>query len=177
MLRARGRLLPALDLDEARSILDTTDRRVFDITPTDIPPAFWILQGISFEESAAKNNAHHYCHISFSTEEVLSVFPGEREEVAGVERIGDSFVLSDRRRSAPQSLRRGRPPYPWDAFHIEVTGLLQRNELPEKKEAAIEHFQSWFQREHGIPASRSVIGDKLKPYYDKFVRAGGRKIR
>jgi hypothetical protein len=72
---------------------------------------------------------------------------------------------------------RGRPPFPWDPFHIEVATLLLRNELPEKKEAAIEYFQGWFLREHGIEVGRSVIGDKLKPYYDKFIKARGQKIR
>src|SRR5262249_26375879 len=126
--------------------------------------------------SVANNSTHHYCHISFDTEEVLSVFPGEREEVVGVGRIGDSFVLSDRPRVSRVSAQRGRPPYPWDAFHIEVADLLRRNELPEKKESGIDNFQGCFQPKHGIRASRSVIGDKLKPYYDKFVKASGQKI-
>jgi hypothetical protein len=176
-LRAQGRLLPAIDRDEAFAILEAADRGVFDIAPTDIPPSFWTLQGIDFKMSTAKNGNHHYCHISFATEEVLSVFPGEREEVAGIERVGDSFVLSDKGKARHASVHRGRPPYPWDAFHIEVASLLRRNELPEKKESAIEYFRSWFQREHGIRASRSVIGEKLKPYYDKFVRASGQKTR
>jgi hypothetical protein len=47
--------------------------------------------------------------------------------------------------------------------------------LPDKKEAAIEHFRDWFRREHGIPASRSVVGEKLKPYYDRFLK--GQKSR
>jgi hypothetical protein len=74
-----------------------------------------------------------------------------------------------------KSLHRGRPAYPWDAFHLEVAALLGRNELPDKKEAAIEHFRDWFRREHGIPASRSVVGEKLKPYYDRFLK--GQKSR
>jgi hypothetical protein len=176
-LRGQGRLLPAVDRDEALSILEASDRSVFDIAPTDIPPSFWTLQGIDFEASAAKNSAHHYCHVSFVTEDVLSVFPGEREEATGIERVGDSFVLSERGTVRRTAGHRGRPSYPWDAFHIEVADLLRRDGLPAKKEAAIECFQSWFQREHGIRASRSVIGDKLKPYYDKFIRTVGQKIR
>ena len=99
--------------------------------------------------------------------------------MTGVEKIGDTFIL----RETPQprmrhaDLRRGRPPYPWDAFHIEVAELLQRNEMPGKKEAAIEHFQSWFRREHGVQASRSAVGQKLKPYYDRFLRSERQKAR
>jgi hypothetical protein len=176
-LRAKGRLLPAIEHDAALSILQAADQMIFDIVPTDIPPSFWTLQGINFEASAARNAAQHYCHISFLTEDALSVFPGNREAVEGIERVGDSYVLTEKRGAARASTRRGRPPYPWDAFHIEVAGLLRRNELPEKKEAGIEHLRSWFEREHGIRASRSVIGDKLKPYYDKFMRVVGQKLR
>jgi hypothetical protein len=163
-MRAKGRLLPAIERNTALSILQAADQSIFDITPTDVPSSFWTLHGINFEASVARNAAQHYCHISFLTEDVLSVFPGNREAVAGIERVGDSYVLIERRGHARVTTRRGRPPYPWDAFHIEVAGLLRRDELPEKKEAAIEYFRSWFEREHAIRASRSVIGDKLKPY-------------
>jgi hypothetical protein len=178
LLRAQGRLLPAIDRDAALSALEAKgDRGIYGIAATDIPPSFWSLQGINFEASAAHNGTHHYCHISCRTDDVLSVFPGERQEVSGIEQIGDSFVLSEKREARRSSLHRGRPSYPWDAFHIEVAGLLRRNELPQKKEAAIEHFQNWFRREHGIGASRSVVGDKLKPYYDRFMRTTGQKTR
>jgi len=59
---------------------------------------------------------------------------------------------------------------------LEVAAVLQRGELPVKKEAGIEYFRSWFEREHGVKASRSAVGEKLKPYYDKFLK-GGQKIR
>jgi hypothetical protein len=48
--------------------------------------------------------------------------------------------------------------------------------MPRKKEAAIEYFRTWFDREHNIRVSRSVVGEKLKPYYDRFLKADGQKI-
>jgi hypothetical protein len=174
-LPATGRLLPVDDVDEAFSELKANDRDVFDIPFTEIPQGFWRLQGIDFEASAASNGTHRYCHISCQTDDVLSVFPGEREEVSGIERVGASFVVNEKPGGARKHLHRGRPPYPWDAFHLEVAGLLRRNELPDKKEAAIEHLRVWFRQEHGISASRSAVGDKLKPYYDKFFK--GQKSR
>jgi hypothetical protein len=176
-LRANGRLLPYADVRATRSKLEAEGRDVFDLAVTDIPPTFWSLQGIDYDASAAGNGTEYYCHISCLTDDVLSVFPGQREEVTGVLRIGDSFVLGERPGAVGSRVHRGRPPYPWDAFHLEVAVLLRRNELPAKKEAAIEHFRSWFDREHGIKVSRSVIGEKLKPYYDRFLRSGGQKIR
>jgi hypothetical protein len=104
------------------------------------------------------------------TEQVFKVFPGESQPVNGVERIGDSFILNDRSNIVRKVSARGRPPYPWDVFHLEVAGLLRQEELPAKKEAAIEHFQAWFERRLGIRPSRAAVGEKLKPYYDKFVK-------
>jgi hypothetical protein len=92
-------------------------------------------------------------------------------------RVWDTFILSEKPNLIRSNLRRGRPPYPWDGFHLELAGLLHRNALPEKKEAAIEYFRNWFDREHGIKASRSVIGEKLKPYYDRFIRESRQKIK
>jgi hypothetical protein len=88
-----------------------------------------------------------------------------------VESFGDSFILHDRSNIVLRVSVRGRPPYPWDAFHLEVAGLVRRDELPAKKEAAIEHFQAWFKRKLGIRPSRAAVGEKLKPYYDEFVKA------
>jgi hypothetical protein len=176
-LRAKGRLLPVAELDRALAILEMNGGDLFDIAPTDISPPFWSLQGIEFGVSAARNESDHYCHVSFRTEDVLSVFPGEREEVTGIERIGSILVLSEKPPVAQSRTRRGRPPYPWDAFHLEMAELLARGELPKKKEAAIGHFQVWFLRKHGVTASRSVIGEKLKPYYDRFIKNVGQKSR
>lgn len=176
-LPAKGRLLPGGDFEAARSQLETDGRDVFDFAVTDIPPTFWSLQGMDFDASAAGNGTNYYCHISCRTDDVLSVFPGERQEVTGVQRLGDSFILPEKPSIVRFAQRRGRPPFPWSAFHLEVADLIRQNKLPEKKEAAIEHFRSWFDREHGIKASRSVVGEKLKPYYDRFLRGGGQKIR
>jgi hypothetical protein len=169
-LRARGRLLPAASLDAARSIIEKGRGTVFDIPISDVPPTFWSLQGINFDTSAAGNGTAYYCHISCRTDYAISLFPGEREEVGGVIKVGDSFILGEKPDLVRPNLRRGRPPYNWDGFHLELAALLHRDELPEKKEAAIEYFRDWFDREHGIKVSRSVVGEKLKPYYDKFIR-------
>ena len=58
---------------------------------------------------------------------------------------------------------------------MEVADLLHRNSMPDKKEAAIEYFQSWFEREHGIRPSRAAVGEKLKLYFDKFIKSARQK--
>jgi hypothetical protein len=171
-LVATGRLLPTLDRNEAKNI----DRDIFEIEFTEIPRDFWSFKGIDFEASAARNSEAHYCHISLRTDDVLSKFPGERSSVGDVQRIGDTLVVADATKNPLAKSKRGRPSYPWEPFHHEVASLLRSNALPDKKEAAIQYFQSWFFKEHGIHPSRAAIGEKLTPYYEKFVRRGGQKI-
>ena len=139
---------------------------------SDRTPTFWNLKGIDFDASAARNGTEYYCHVSCLTEDVISLFPPAGEEVTGAKQIGKSFVL----RAETKASLRGRPPYPWEAFHWEVTAMLLAGNLPQKKEAAIQHFQQWFQQTKGIRPSRAAIGEKLTPYYEKFVRAAGQKI-
>lgn len=170
-LLAQGRLLPALQKGEVLRLLKASDANIVDIPITSIAPSFWAYKGINFLSSTAVNSLCHYCHISFSTDDVLKVFPGEPEDASGVQRIGRALILAEKSsRLKFADRRRGRPPYPWERFYVQVTTALQRNEMPVKKEAAIEYFQEWFQRECGIRPSRSAIGEKLKPYFDKFMR-------
>jgi hypothetical protein len=169
-LQATGRLLPANDPDEAFAIMEEQDSGYADIAPNVIPPAFWTLKDIDFESSAASDGARRYCHITCEMDEVLSQFPGERQHVGDVERIGDSFVLPDVSQRPRALTSRGRPSYPWDSFHVEVAATLHERTLPEKKEAAIQYFQDWFQRRHGIKVSRSAIGQKLTDYYAAIVK-------
>ena len=103
---------------------------------------------------------------------MLKAFPAEnRLPMSGVERIGTNFVLNEDSEGQTGSVRpRGRPAFTWDPFHLEVADLLLRQELPAKKEAAIQHFQDWFERTLNQRPSRASIGQKLKLYYDRFVR-------
>jgi hypothetical protein len=174
-LGATGRLIPGRNLDEASEYLEREDKDVFDIPVVEIPASFWSLSGMDFKSSASGNGFAYYCHVACRTADVLSLFPGEREPVTGVIRVGDCFVLDETAREPPKQSSRGRPAYPWEPFHLEVAALLQRGELPSKKEAAIQHFQTWFQKKLGVEPSRAAIGERLKPYYDKFGRQGGQK--
>jgi hypothetical protein len=175
-LAASGKLLPDHDRDRALEILKTHDQRICDLKTLEIPRNFWSLRGIDWSSNAARNDHEHYCWIRCLTEDVLKMFPGEdREPASGVERIGENFVLNEASAGEPQPMRpRGRPPFPWDAFHLEVTDLLVRGAMPAKKEAAIQHFQEWFKKNLNVRPSRPSIGEKLKPYYDRFIKSADR---
>ena len=175
-LAASGKLLPAFDLDEAVAKLSEEGLDIFDIEPTPIPKTFWTLQGIDFKNNTAQNGRANYCYITLATEDVLSVFPGERAQVSKVERVGDTFIVSEPTATPlARQLRRGRPSYAWEPFHIEVTSLLQQGALPKKKEAAIQLLQDWFERELNVRPSRAAISQKLTPYFEAAARAAGQK--
>lgn len=174
-LKAQGRKLPSSDVNEALSILADDGHSTFDLAFSEIPTSFWTLQGINFDASTAKSETDHYCHINFETEELLSIFPGERKPAGTVEQIGMSYIIGDVAKGAFNKAKRGRPAYPWELFHLEVADLLRRGELPQKKEAAIEHLRQLFKEQLGIRPSRAAVGEKLTPYYNKFLRSERQK--
>jgi hypothetical protein len=176
-LAASGKLLPDHDPDRALKILEDRNECISDLPTVEMPSHFWSLSGIDWSSNAARNHHEHYCWIRCLTEEVLKTFPGEgRVPASGVERIGANFVFDEASEKPPLSMRqRGRPAFSWDPFHLEVADLLKRGELPAKKEAAIQHFQDWFERTLNQRPHRSSIGQKLKPYYDRFIKSADRK--
>ena len=171
-LAASGKLLGDQDRERAMGILKAQDQRLWDLPTVEIPSHFWSLSGIDWSSNAALNLHEHYCWIRCQTDAVLKTFPWEnREPVAGMERVGENFILVTLPRSHRQSGRlRGRPSFPWDAFHLEVTDLLLRGAMPAKKEFAIQHFQDWFEKALRVRPGRTSIGKRLKPYYDRFVK-------
>ncbi len=156
-------------------ILKAQHQRLWDLPTLEIPSRFWSPNGIDWSSNAARNHHEHYCWIRCQTDAVLKTFPGERRGPAGVERVGENFVLYEPSEELPQSVRPpGRPSLPWDAFHLEVTDLLMRAAMPAKKEAAIQHFQDWFEQTMNVRPSCARIGEKLKPYYDRFIKSADR---
>jgi len=72
----------------------------------------------------------------------------------------------------------GRPQaYAWAAFHVEVADLIRRNELPVKKEAAIEQILTWFKTTQNQNPSRSAVSEKLTPYYERFFKSDRKPYR
>src|SRR5438552_449542 len=124
-----------------RSMIAVSGTTCHNPEPSAIPSSFWTLKGIEFDKSSAHNDNTRYCHITCPTRQVLAIFPGERQTVSGVQRVGDSFVLDELAEKLPANSVRGRPSYPWDDFHIEVAAMIRDGMLPQKKEAAIHHFQ------------------------------------
>jgi hypothetical protein len=169
--------VPGKDGSEAIEYIYAEDIALAKQPIVQIPPGIWIARKIDWKNSAIVANGSVFCWIHFSTEAMIAAYPIPSSTAIGkVIPVGDFYVLDalDHAELTTPS-RRGRPPLPWDRFHLEVAALAKADALPRKKEAAIHQFAEWFRNELGISVSRSSIGQKLAPYYDRFVRSKSEK--
>lgn len=174
-LRAMGTRLPAPDLNQTDRILEESGQSLADLDVREIQKEQWYSKAINWEESAIYGNSESAIWIHLKTEDILKVFPPlDLLKPEFILPVGQSFALSSsvsRRDQYEQNIR-GRPPLPWQDFHIEVARMFRDGQMPEKKEAAIAHIQSWFLLKIGKTVSRAAIGERLKPYFDQLVKKG-----
>ena len=69
-----------------------------------------------------------------------------------------------------RSGKRGRPAYDWDTFHLQMARRCKEGSLPTKQEALIAEMQAWCLTAWGRSVGRSTLLQKIRPYYDAFVR-------
>jgi hypothetical protein len=168
-LTARGkRLGNEIRVDEAAEI-DVPADSVFE----PISPDFWASANVAWRASCAQGRRKTYKFIQLATENLFKEFPLPNPEPAlGVLQVGDNFVLSEQLTTEPlMLLPRGRPPLKWDEFHLEVAKILKENKLPLKQEAFIDEMQAWCRIHWGQEVGRSTLLQRVKPYYDTFMRA------
>jgi hypothetical protein len=157
--------------EEILNAINDNETRLEKQDHVPIGQAEWILSKIDWGKSVLYGKECSYCWVNFNVEQMFSIYTvPDLPTIGSVEKLCDSYIL-DRQNlhDPPTHVRRGRPPLPWEQFHVEVAALVQKNALPEKKEAAIAHFEGWFRERLGISVSRSAIGQKLKPYYQRFL--------
>jgi len=183
-LRAFGTKLPNFNFDKSLELIDPEMERdpekewdpEMDWTTfpaTEIPSQIWISNGIKWSDSAIEGREEHYIWVHVLTEDMLSIFPPTQFiNRQHVHPVGENFAMStsELSKSIPTHSKRGRPSLPWEEFHAKVAALFRDSEMPEKKEAGIALLQEWFEKSLGKPVSRSSIGDKLKPYYDRLFK-------
>jgi hypothetical protein len=174
-IEALGKLLPPgieiIDFLEDQSRYSRGD--FDDLVDSVIPQDFWTMPGIDWLSNAVTAHGNCYCDISISVEVLMNLFPGERTPVDGTEFVGDFLLVKEPAAgNVRQPPRRtvGRPPsFAWEAFHVEVADLINRGQMPQKKEAAIQQMLSWFaSTQGGQRPSRSAVSEKLTPYYRRF---------
>jgi hypothetical protein len=133
----------------------------------------WASSKTDWNKSVLYGPEFSYFWVNVDVDQMLAAFPIPNPLHTGsAKRLGDNYITDEQvfDGDTPKASR-GRPPLPWEPFHVEVALLYKNNELPQKKEAAIAHFQDWFRENFGVSASRSAIGQKLTPYYDKLFRS------
>jgi hypothetical protein len=137
-----------------------------DIPWEEIPSTFWSSCEIDWEKNRAKGGTAAYDSIIVETEDLFREFPFPRPEETVVGRIGDCFILTDEIAAPTRNL--GRPPFPWDEFHLELARRVVRHELP-KQDSVLKAMQDWCESQWGKSPGDSTLKQKLKPYYDEFV--------
>jgi hypothetical protein len=138
-----------------------------------IPSDFWDSAHIdwreSFAEGLSKERAVAYGLILVDVAELLKEFQlPDGEPYSGVREAGDYLVLTsdDEIRGG---VKPGRPPNNWDDFHVEMATRVVKG-LPSKKEVCIAEMQAWCMDKWKKSVGRSTLSQKIKPYYDEFVR-------
>lgn len=172
-LKARGTKLPFSDRKSVNKYLSFKEIGLEDLNVVEIPDNLWVTKAVNWEESSLTHPKHAFIWIHLDTSEVLKLFPPKRilnGAVAGVLTGAAAITSPPIVIEANLSSKRGRPPLPWELFHVEVARLFRDDKMPSKKESAIAYFTNWFKKELGEEASRSAVGQRLKIYYDQLFK-------
>ena len=166
---AVGKKLPHPTLEWSS---DDVDEEWLKATPWEpIPATFWISYQIDWDSSRAMGRGGAYSFIMTPTADLMRVFPLPEGQVADdVIRIGNNLVIKSVAGTAVEVQRKGRPAQNWDEFHLEMAKRVERGALPQKQDSFIAEMQAWCEGRWGRRMGRSTLLEKIKPYYDTFVR-------
>jgi hypothetical protein len=171
-LNARGRRLPDPSLDVSFDQLSDNGLWFNSLQIETIPESAWLTQNVDWGAGTIIGKAASFIWILINVPDLLNRYPPRDLLKPGLAfPLGASVAvsgLSAGKTTLPSN--RGRPPLPWDSFHVEVARLYATNSMPDKKEAAIALLQDWFLQSAAKAVSRSAIGAKLKPYIDRIGR-------
>ena len=112
--RGYGKLLPdgieIIDFLEDQNSYSGGD--FSDLVDNVIPQDFWTMQGIDWLANAVTAHGNCYCDVSMPVEVLMSLFPGDRTPVHGVEFVGEFLLVKSLRRATSGSPRDRR----WDGL-------------------------------------------------------------
>jgi hypothetical protein len=168
-LTARGKKLGSeIRIEEAAEI-DVPVDSAFEPISLD----FWASANVAWRANCAQGRRKTYKFIQLATENLFKEFPlPNPEPTLEILQVGDNFVLPEKLIIKPLMLPPlGRPPLKWDEFHLEIARILKENKLPPKQEAFIGEMQAWCRIHWGQEVARSTLLQKIKPYYDSFMRS------
>lgn len=170
-LEAVGHSIPTLWLDDPDQCKNEDFWDMKGSKSVRVPQAAWTSRNVDWDDSTLRGVSSSYVWLSLDTEKVLERYPPERvlssKNSSG---LGTIYLATANQFVPSEVSKRGRKAKNWDAFHVEVARRYLQNEMPDKKEAAIQDFIEWFKREHRQDVGRTSIGTKLKPYYDEITK-------
>lgn len=170
-LSSVGIKLPARTMERSLAILEAEGHHPRAEEAVEIPKEVWVSRFIDWDKSAVFGRRLSFAAVRINVEELLDRYPADlKGERIGAVKQHYCLLVKDGSSDTLTPTKRGRPALPWDLFHVEVARMYQQGEMPDKKEAAIAILQEWFSKKAARSVSRSAIGEKLKPYFDAFVR-------
>lgn len=156
------------------NLSDATSPSWEDGSREPIPEGFWNARNTKWKWSCATGNGGAYALILINTQSLIQAFPAPEphdESVRKAAQIGDAFILMGKAENPPTpKKKRGRPPFPWIEFHVEMAKRVRDGKLPSKQESMISDMQAWARKKWGEAPERSTMLQNLKPYYDEFGR-------
>ncbi|PHR62651.1 MAG: hypothetical protein COA47_02780 [Robiginitomaculum sp.] len=139
----------------------------------EVPAKNWVSREIDWDYSVLKKRDMSFIWIHVDVKEMLKLYPPKMLiKNKDIQSLGGSYAVANSvvHRTFSKSILGGRPPKPWEVFHVEVARRFRDGDMPQKKEAAIAELAEWFIKKTGNKISRSAIGEKLKPYYDELMK-------
>lgn len=113
-----------------------------DMEWTQIPSDFWVSERIHWKECWAEGVTKAFCMIFVDVAKLIECFPPELKKAEDIASAGSVLVkLGSVKKPQETMIKRGRRPFDWDSFHVEVTKRLLKGNVPRKQEAFIAEMQ------------------------------------
>ncbi len=179
-LSAYGIELPHSNFEKVKDILIAQEISLCDLSARQVPKMEWISSGINWIDSTLTNGDNFFVRIYVLVDDMLKRYPPRNIiKKDQLRTFGTRYAIATSRvaQNVTSKSVGGRPPFQWESFHVEVARKFRDGEMPDKKEAAIEELQQWFEKFHGMRPSRSIVGEKLKPYFDGLMKKGQKPIK
>jgi hypothetical protein len=99
-----------------------------------IPPDFWHSEKINWKKCLAEGRDATFALIQIETVELLACFPPQPTQATDVVRVANNLIAVELEgdESKARNLR-GRPPFNWQSFHVEIAMRIKSNSFPEKQ--------------------------------------------
>ena len=149
-----------VDLELDKWFVNREDPREFVEAPLHIFRA----TKIDWQHSSSTIGDLMFQDICVDTKALLQAFPDPNEHVITVVRVGDVLLSKDDDLPTPNRPQRGRPSLPWAEMHQELGRWIERDSIPNKKEALVAELMEWCRMKWGRAVSRSAIQSQLRNF-------------